>query len=219
MSLCEKKRKRGAGRDGDPSPRRKKRGFFMNAAVDKVTALAQGCFLRMELVGFTDERGRKRTWERVSRIKTAGAALIVPRIVPDDLYVLIRQFRAAAGKYVIEFPAGLVEPGEGAEATAVRELYEETGYEGRVVRILEPGISSPGLSDEAVSMVVMEIDAERYRTAPPVAHPEDSESIEIFTVPAGEMAEFVSSRQALGDGIDIKLQAFLLGMCFSISGK
>ena len=187
----------------------------MNAAVDKVTALAEGCFLRLELVGFTDERGRKRTWEKVSRVRTAGAALIVPRIVPDGLYVLIRQFRAATGKYVIEFPAGLVEPGEEAEATAIRELYEETGYEGRVVRTIAPGISSPGLSDESVSMVIMEIDGERYRNAPPVAHPEDSECIEIFTVPAGEMASFLSSRQALGDGIDVKLQAFLLGMVFS----
>ena len=191
----------------------------MNAAVDKVTTLAEGCFLRMKLVGFTDERGRKRTWEAVSRVRTAGAALIIPRIVPDDLYVLVRQFRAAAGNYVIEFPAGLIEPGEGAEATAVRELYEETGYEGRVIRTCGPGISSPGLSDEAVFFAFMEIDGERYRAAPPVAHPEDSESIEVFTVPAGELAGFLSSRQAMGDGIDVKVQAFLLGMCFSVSGK
>lgn len=191
----------------------------MKAAVDGVTTLAKGNFLRMELVKFTDERGRKRTWEAVSRTRTAGAALIIPRIVPDDLYVFVRQFRPATGKYVIEFPAGLIEPGEGAEATAVRELYEETGYEGRVVQLFGPGISSPGLSDEAVFFAVMEIDGERYRTAPPVAHPEDSESIEVFTVPAGEMEQFVSSRQALGDAIDVKVQSFLLGMRFSISGK
>ena len=191
----------------------------MKAAVDTITTLAEGKFLRMALVGFTDERGRKRSWEAVSRVRTAGAALIVPRIVPDDLYVLVRQFRAATGKYVIGFPAGLIEPGEGAEATAVRELYEETGYEGRAVRLLGPGISSPGLSDEAVFLVVMEIDGERYRTAPPVAHPEDTESIEVFTVPAGELEQFVSSRQALGDAIDVKIQAFLLGMRFSISEK
>jgi len=191
----------------------------MNASVDGITPLAEGKFLRLELVGFTDEQGRKRSWEAVNRVRTSGAALIVPRIVPDDLYILIRQFRAPAGKYVIEFPAGLIEPGEAAEATAVRELYEETGYEGRVVRTFAPGSSSPGLSGETATLVVMEIDAERYRNAPPVAHPEDSESIEIFTVPAGELPEFVASRQALGDGIDIKLQAFLLGMSFSISGK
>ena len=191
----------------------------MKAAVDTITTLAEGKFLRMELVGFTDERGRKRSWEAVSRVRTAGAALIVPRIVPEDLYVLVRQFRAPAGKYVIEFPAGLIEPGEGADATAVRELYEETGYEGRVVRTFAPGSSSPGLSGESVTLVVMEIDAGRYRTAPPVAHPEDSESIEVFTVPAGELEKFLSSRRALGDGIDAKIQAFLLGMQFSISGK
>ena len=219
MSLCKKNRKRGAGRGTDPFRRRKREGSFMKAAVDGTATIAEGKFLRLELVNFTDERGRKRTWEAVSRVRAAGAALIVPRIVPDDLYVLVRQFRAAAGKYVIEFPAGLIEPGEGAEATAVRELHEETGYEGRVVRLLGPGISSPGLSDEAVFLVVMEIDGERYRTAPPVAHPEDTESIEVFTVPAGELEQFVSSRQALGDAIDVKIQAFLLGMRFSISEK
>ena len=191
----------------------------MNASVDGITPLAEGKFLRLELVGFTDEQGRKRFWEAVNRVRTSGAALIVPRIVPDDLYILIRQFRAPAGKYVIEFPAGLIEPGEAAEATAVRELYEETGYEGRVVRTFAPGSSSPGLSGETATLVVMEIDAERYRAAPPVAHPEESESIEVFTVPAGEMEKFLSSRTALGDGVDAKLQAFLLGMSFSNSGK
>lgn len=191
----------------------------MNASVDGITPLAGGKFLRLELVGFTDEQGRKRSWEAVNRVRTSGAALIVPRIVPDDLYILIRQFRAPAGKYVIEFPAGLIEPGEAAEATAVRELYEETGYEGRVVRTFAPGSSSPGLSGETATLVVMEIDAERYRAAPPVAHPEESESIEVFTVPAGEMEKFLSSRTALGDGVDAKLQAFLLGMSFSNSGK
>ena len=191
----------------------------MNASVDGITPLAEGKFLRLELVGFTDEQGRKRSWEAVNRVRTSGAALIVPRIVPDDLYILIRQFRAPAGKYVIEFPAGLIEPGEAAEATAVRELYEETGYEGRVVRTFAPGSSSPGLSGETATLVVMEIDAERYRAAPPVAHPEESESIEVFTVPAGEMEKFLSSRTALGDGVDAKLQAFLLGMSFSNSGK
>lgn len=191
----------------------------MNASVDGITAVAEGKFLRLELVGFTDERGRKRSWEAVNRVRTSGAALIVPRIVPDDLYILVRQFRAPAGKYVIEFPAGLIEPGEGAEATAVRELYEETGYEGRVVRSFGPGSSSPGLSGETATLVVMEIDGERYRAAPPVAHPEDSESIEVFTVPAGEVEKFLLSRRALGDGIDAKLQAFLLGMILSNSGK
>lgn len=34
----------------------------------------------------------------------------------------------------IEVPAGLVDAGEGAEQSAVRELKEETGYVGEVVK-------------------------------------------------------------------------------------
>ena len=187
----------------------------MDAAIDKTTPLAQGKFLRLELLDFTDEKGIKRTWEAVSRRKCSGAALIIPRLVPDNAFILIRQFRPPAGAYVIEFPAGLIEPGESAEETAPRELYEETGYEGRVVRCLEPGCSSPGMTGETVSMVLMEIDAERYRNAPPAAHPEENEHIDIFTVPAAEIPEFLARRRALGDVIDAKLQAFLLGMGLS----
>ena len=184
----------------------------MNAATDRITPLAEGKFLRLELIEFTDEKGKKRSWEAVRRTGGRGAALIIPRLVPDNAFVLIRQFRAPAGKYVVEFPAGLVDPGESPEQTAPRELYEETGYEGRVVRCLKPGSSSPGMSGECVTMVLMEIDAERYRNAPPAAHPEENEHIEVFTVPAEKMPELLAERRALGDGIDAKIQAFLLGM-------
>ncbi len=46
--------------------------------------------------------------------------------------VLQKQFRPPIGKVVIEIPAGLVDVGEGAAESAVRELREETGYVGTV---------------------------------------------------------------------------------------
>lgn len=46
--------------------------------------------------------------------------------------VLQKQFRPPVNKVVIEVPAGLVDPGESAEESAVRELREETGYYGVV---------------------------------------------------------------------------------------
>lgn len=43
--------------------------------------------------------------------------------------ILVRQYRHAVGDFFLELPAGLFEPTlENAEAAAIRELKEETGY-------------------------------------------------------------------------------------------
>lgn len=44
-----------------------------------------------------------------------------------DRVVLVRQFRYSINGYIYEFPAGLVEAGEGAGEAASREMFEETG--------------------------------------------------------------------------------------------
>jgi ADP-ribose pyrophosphatase len=41
--------------------------------------------------------------------------------------VLNKEFRMAAGTWVYNFPAGLIDPGEVPEQSAKRELWEETG--------------------------------------------------------------------------------------------
>lgn len=48
-------------------------------------------------------------------------------IVDGDM-LLVRQYRPAVEQETLELPSGLVDPGETAEATALRELEEETGY-------------------------------------------------------------------------------------------
>lgn len=51
--------------------------------------------------------------------------------------VLQKQFRPPVAKVVIEVPAGLIDEGEDMEECALRELKEETGYIGEVVRGFE----------------------------------------------------------------------------------
>ena len=56
-----------------------------------------------------------------------GSAMIIP-IMPDGKLLMERQYRYPIGEVMLEFPAGKLDPGETALATAQRELLEETGY-------------------------------------------------------------------------------------------
>ena len=74
--------------------------------------LGSGRFLSLVELEFQDDRGRIRHWESVNRRGGTGAAFIIARIVPDDEILLVRQFRPPAGRRMVEFPAGLIDPGE-----------------------------------------------------------------------------------------------------------
>jgi ADP-ribose pyrophosphatase len=56
-----------------------------------------------------------------------GAVLMIP-VRDDGRLVVERQYRYPLQRVFLEFPAGKLDPGEDALATATRELLEETGY-------------------------------------------------------------------------------------------
>src|SRR5947209_2381816 len=49
-------------------------------------------------------------------------------VTDDGRLVLVRQYRKAAERVLLEFPAGGVDDGETAEEAVRREMIEETGY-------------------------------------------------------------------------------------------
>ena len=79
-------------------------------------------------------------------VRHPGGVAIVP--VVNHSVILIRQFRIAIERDLIELPAGRLEPGEDPIACAARELEEEIGYRPRQLIPLASYFSSVGFTDE-----------------------------------------------------------------------
>jgi ADP-ribose pyrophosphatase len=80
-------------------------------------------------------------------VRHPGAVTILP-ILDDGRVCLVENFRASLGRRLLELPAGTREPGEDPQATALRELSEETGYVAGNIRLLSTFYMSPGILDE-----------------------------------------------------------------------
>ncbi len=68
----------------------------------------------------------------------------------DGSLVLVRQYRHALGRWMLELPAGRREPGEEPLATAVRELEEETGLVASDWTLLQEFVPAPGFCSERI---------------------------------------------------------------------
>ena len=79
-------------------------------------------------------------------VRHSGGVAIVPVI--DNHVILIRQFRIAIERELIELPAGRLEPEEDPADCARRELEEELGYRAAELIPLASYFSSVGFTDE-----------------------------------------------------------------------
>lgn len=79
-------------------------------------------------------------------VHPGAVALVV--VDNDGKLILVNQYRHAAGKVLLEIPAGTREPNEDPEVCAVRETQEETGYRPRKVERLGGFYSAPGFCTE-----------------------------------------------------------------------
>ena len=76
-----------------------------------------------------------------------GAVCIAP-VLPDGTLLMVRQYRHAAGDWLLELPAGRLEAGEDPLVAARRELEEETGFVAEDLAHLGSYYGSSGISDE-----------------------------------------------------------------------
>lgn len=120
-----------------------------DAEVLDILPIHQGKVLDLSVDRVRLPNGREADLEMIHH---RGAAAVLP-VLPDGKVLLVRQFRYATGGWLVEVPAGKLEPEEAPEPCARRELEEETGW-----RVAEDGEliplgwiwSSPGFTDEKI---------------------------------------------------------------------
>ena len=132
---------------------------------------------------FTDGRSVQR-----EVIRHPGAVVILP-ILGDGRVCLIRNYRVAVGQWLLELPAGTLEPGEPPAETAARELVEETGYRAGRLEPLCSLLMSPGILLERMYVFVAS-DLQEGATAR-----EPGELITNQLVTQGELDELLRTRQ------------------------
>lgn len=161
------------GRSGPEvlSSRRIYEGKVVNLRVDEI-ALAGGNSAVREVV---EHRG----------------AVVVAAVDVDGSVCLVRQYRHAVGRWLLELPAGSLEPGEEPLIAAQRELREEVGLQAREWRRLGSFFSSPGFASEELHAFL----AQKLETVPQDL--DEDEELDVVRYP---LAELLKGRVALCDG-------------------
>lgn len=137
-----------------------------------------------------------------------GAAAVVP-LHDDGTITLVHQYRHAAGGYLYEIPAGLLEEGEQPAACARRELTEETGLTAGELTPLLWYHTTPGFSDEVVHLFLATGLSEGQTD-----HGHD-EVIEVVRLPLDEALK----RLRAGEITDGKTVIALLAVASGLAGK
>ncbi|HEX9076302.1 MAG TPA: NUDIX hydrolase [Anaerolineae bacterium] len=132
-------------------------------------------------------------------VEHRGAVVVVP-LDAQDRVLMVRQYRSAAAREMLELPAGTLEEGEDPAMCATRELKEETGYLAGQWQPLGYFYSSPGFSTEKMHLFLA-----RQLTSSE-ATPEEDEAITVELVPFAQALEKIDQ----GDILDAKTIVGLL---------
>lgn len=126
-------------------------------------------------------------------VEHRGAVAIVA-LDDEGNILLVRQYRSAAARELLEVPAGTLEQGEDPALCATRELKEETGYLAGKWQLIGYIYSSPGISTEKMYLYVA------HQLTLAEASPEEDEAITVEKIPFAEAVQKIES----GEIVDAK---------------
>lgn len=163
----------------------------------------RGVNLRVDVV--EKANGRKTTREIVEH----SDCIAVVVLDEQGNVVLVRQFRHAVGKFLLEVPAGGIDPNERPIDAVRRELQEEIGYLPQKIDTLGGFYAIPGYGTEYLHcFLASELIPKRL-----VA--EDTDEIEVIRVSQDQIAQLI----ARGEIRDAKSIAALLMFLFQRQTK
>ena len=112
-------------------------------------------------------------------VEHAGAVTMLP-VDEEGMIWFIRQYRHAAGRELLELPAGMVEADEPLQEAAEREIREEIGMRAGEIIPLGGFFLAPGYSTEYLHIFL----ARQLEPAP--LQPDDDEWITVERIPIAE---------------------------------
>ncbi|XP_067437903.1 ADP-sugar pyrophosphatase isoform X2 [Thunnus thynnus] len=192
-----------------------------SAHIVKEELLASGKWVKLEKTTYVDPAGNTRVWETAKRTTRqtnteadgVGIIALLKRTLHKDCVVMVKQFRPPLGCCSLEFPAGLIDEGESAEAAALRELKEETGYKGEVVGVTPVTCLDPGLSNCTTQIVMVNINGDEVENINPTQQLGDGEFVEVILLPLDEFQlkidELLKKEKIV---VDSKVYIFAMGM-------
>jgi ADP-ribose pyrophosphatase len=126
-------------------------------------------------------------------VRHPGAVAVVP--ATDDGHVLlVRQYRAAVDRNLLEIPAGTRDvEGEPPAETARRELLEEVGVDAGRMRLLTSMYNTPGFCDEE-TYLYLATDLAPGATA---RHGVEEENMEVVPVALADVDAMVASGELI----------------------
>lgn len=112
---------------------------------------------------------------------------IIP-ITSENKVVLVNQYRFGSKQMSLEIPGGMVDCGEEPERAAIRELYEETGYESNNIVKLGKVLPNPALmGNYAYTYLALDVRSTGLQKL------DGMEDIEIIEVPMEEIPNYIQS--------------------------
>ncbi|MGD9044169.1 MAG: NUDIX hydrolase [Desulfobacterales bacterium] len=122
----------------------------------------------------------------VAFIRHPGSIAVVP-LLDDNIVVMEKQYRHPVGEYLLEIPAGTLEPNESPLDCAKRELMEETGF--RAQKLVELGKIHmiPAYSDEEIHVFIAR------GLTPAEQNLDPDEIIDVVTYPLAKAVQMIEA--------------------------